>query len=264
MNARKVSVKGFTLIELLIVIAIIAILAAILFPVFARARENARRSSCQSNLKQIGLGMMQYIQDADGAYAPTSYCCSGGYEQTDSSMPGYKYLSDTDTLLGGDHRKTWMDFIYPYVKSTQLFDCPSVSDRTHASYGYNTAFGNRGNDAAYFGATAYRNDRPIQMSRVNRPSEVIMVFDFNSNSLGFAAIPSYIARCVNQAYAGYIPSMAAPHLEGGNQLYADGHVKWKNATELGAIGIVETACNAATGTPANSSFCNRSYNPYLP
>jgi prepilin-type N-terminal cleavage/methylation domain-containing protein len=57
--------KGFTLIELLVVIAIIAILAAILFPVFARARENARRASCQSNLKQVGLGLLQYIQDYD-------------------------------------------------------------------------------------------------------------------------------------------------------------------------------------------------------
>lgn len=60
--------KGFTLIELLVVIAIIAILAAILFPVFARAREQARKASCQSNLKQIGLGIMQYVQDYDGAY----------------------------------------------------------------------------------------------------------------------------------------------------------------------------------------------------
>jgi prepilin-type N-terminal cleavage/methylation domain-containing protein len=56
---------GFTLIELLVVIAIIAILAAILFPVFARARENARRSSCQSNMKQIGLSLLQYVQDYD-------------------------------------------------------------------------------------------------------------------------------------------------------------------------------------------------------
>jgi prepilin-type N-terminal cleavage/methylation domain-containing protein len=56
---------GFTLIELLVVIAIIAILAAILFPVFARARENARKSNCASNLKQMGLAIMQYVQDYD-------------------------------------------------------------------------------------------------------------------------------------------------------------------------------------------------------
>ena len=63
--------QAFTLIELLVVIAIIAILAAILFPVFARARENARRSSCQSNLKQIGLGMIQYAQDYDEKITPS-------------------------------------------------------------------------------------------------------------------------------------------------------------------------------------------------
>ena len=57
--------RGFTLIELLVVIAIILILAAILFPVFARARENARRASCQSNLKQMGLVLGQYAKDYD-------------------------------------------------------------------------------------------------------------------------------------------------------------------------------------------------------
>src|SRR5688572_2069456 len=59
---------GFTLIEILVVIAIVALLAAILFPGFAKARENARRASCQSNLKQIGIGLMQYTQDFDGRY----------------------------------------------------------------------------------------------------------------------------------------------------------------------------------------------------
>lgn len=92
--------RAFTLIELLVVIAIIAILAAILFPVFARARENARRSSCQSNLKQIGLGFMQYTQDYD------------------ESMPsGRNYVTGN----------FWMDDINPYIKSYQLFQCPSDS-----------------------------------------------------------------------------------------------------------------------------------------
>src|SRR5699024_3226078 len=70
MNASR-SHKAFTLIELLVVIAIIAILAAILFPVFARARENARRASCMSNLKQIALGYKQYTQDFDEKFPPT-------------------------------------------------------------------------------------------------------------------------------------------------------------------------------------------------
>src|ERR1022692_2123096 len=71
--ARRGQSSGFTLIELLVVIAIIALLAAILFPVFARARENARRSTCQSNLKQVGLGLLQYMQDYDEKMALMHY-----------------------------------------------------------------------------------------------------------------------------------------------------------------------------------------------
>ena len=92
---------AFTLIELLVVIAIIAILAAILFPVFARARENARRSSCQSNLKQIGLGILQYVQDYD------------------EKLP---YACDDAT-----NDRPWQLTIQPYVKSIQLFKCPSMA-----------------------------------------------------------------------------------------------------------------------------------------
>ena len=71
-SQSRIVKRGFTLIELLVVIAIIAILAAILFPVFARARENARRASCQSNLKQIGLGIFQYTQDYDEKMRPAA------------------------------------------------------------------------------------------------------------------------------------------------------------------------------------------------
>ena len=98
---RRSARSGFTLIELLVVIAIIAILAAILFPVFARARENARRASCQSNLKQIGLAVEQYKQDFDGYY-PT-----------------------TRQLAGPGVNRGWPTLIQAYIKSQQIFICPS-------------------------------------------------------------------------------------------------------------------------------------------
>ncbi len=104
---NKNSVKSaFTLIELLVVIAIIAILAAILFPVFGRARENARRSSCQSNLKQLGIAILQYTQDYDERYP------GGGafYQINLGGTPVYN---------------TWDLTIQPYVKSYQIVSCPS-------------------------------------------------------------------------------------------------------------------------------------------
>ena len=107
--------RGFTLIELLVVIAIIAILAAILFPVFARARENARRASCQSNMKQVGLGVLQYAQDYDEKYPlqeGTPRLNGGGiYTQNGVSM-------------------SWDLITQPYFKSMQVLVCPSDSRST--------------------------------------------------------------------------------------------------------------------------------------
>jgi len=121
---RRTAARGFTLIELLVVIAIIAILAAILFPVFARARENARRASCQSNLKQIGLGFLQYSQDYDERLPfvmwlhPTP---GEGYDYRGNSSagPGRVYWGQYGPVT------SWVDEIYPYVKSDQIFTCPS-------------------------------------------------------------------------------------------------------------------------------------------
>ena len=103
--------QGFTLIELLVVIAIIAILAAILFPVFQKVRENARRTACLSNTKQLGLGFIQYTQDFD---EQLPYCFYG-------------------------NPQGWAGHLYPYVKSTGVFKCPDDSTNSYASAGNNTA-----------------------------------------------------------------------------------------------------------------------------
>src|SRR4028118_560172 len=112
---RRAAHRGFTLIELLVVIAIIAILAAILFPVFARARENARRASCQSNLKQIGLGVMQYIQDYDEKFPPTYVSLDGAAGYTAPAV---------NTTPAANADQGWAQIIQPYMKSTQLLQCP--------------------------------------------------------------------------------------------------------------------------------------------
>ncbi len=109
--------SAFTVIELL-VIAIIAILAAILFPVFARARENARRSSCQSNLKQIGLGIFQYTQDYDERLPGATDIGGGGSGKTG----GWMFWTGTAGVYAAVPSQ---GSIYPYIKSAQIFVCPS-------------------------------------------------------------------------------------------------------------------------------------------
>ncbi len=101
-RSRRGTARAFTLIELLVVIAIIAILAAILFPVFQNVRENARRTSCQSNMKQLGLAFIQYSQDSDERMPMGA----------SAGRPDYGY---------GDG---WAGRVYPFVQSASVFACP--------------------------------------------------------------------------------------------------------------------------------------------
>ncbi len=217
--------SAFTLIELLVVIAIIAILAAILFPVFARARENARRSSCQSNLKQIALGAFQYLQDYDERF-PNQHTTGA----TSATPP-----------VG------WGDTIQPYLKSLQLYQCPSDPDagtltptvRGYADYYINAALGNTGT------ATAPRyNAGGISQSAVENASLTIFIGEgvgdssfstarFRTNGFSTRGAVGNTAEETQPSYgtAGLISSGGASgtaqrHLEGSNFSFTDGHVKW--------------------------------------
>ncbi|HEX9996937.1 MAG TPA: DUF1559 domain-containing protein [Abditibacterium sp.] len=258
------SQKGFTLIELLVVIAIIAILSAILFPVFGRARENARRSSCQSNLKQIGLAMVQYSQDYD------------------SWTPG---------SVNDD--RSWVNRVFPYVKSAQLFSCPSgeeqktrrnnvlgpASTRNYCglppgdgsdvlalvipgvrlsyglnniqendggtTYGWVTAgfqepFGSTGPNGPKTGFTQPGRSASVGIFEpsVEDPTGTIRIFDGWTGLGGATNVTCSWNSAQNLRAIGHenrtdryltdAPSkVASRHFDGFNALYGDGHVKWR-------------------------------------
>ena len=274
---------GFTLIELLVVIAIIAILASILFPVFARARENARRASCLSNLKQIGLGIMQYVQDYDEHY-PMGWAgravrgSYGGIPQTQAGTPGaYFNVCDPGSCGSGGtgHFITWMDMVYPYVKSVQIFVCPSttgtlLSGSPIPSYFMSKAYGNTNsqepgsNVASDYGTYPYGMDilhTGTPAAAVVRASQTVMVADLGNNMGKYAMGLNPRLWALYSDGSTYHDSFV-PHLEGTNFAYGDGHVKWQSlATMQAAIGPDSSGrCNL--DNPTNIPYCSLAWNPF--
>jgi len=123
MRHRSSKRTGFTLIELLVVIAIIAILAAILFPVFARARENARKAQCVSNMKQLALALLMYAEDYDGRAPRHGW---GWWEQAAycETVPNNNNKWDWYPC-GSQSMVTWRSLIYPYIKNAGIYNCPT-------------------------------------------------------------------------------------------------------------------------------------------
>jgi len=185
--------KGFTLIELLVVIAIIAILAAILFPVFARAREKARQASCSSNLKQLALGWLMYVQDYDERCMAV---CWG---------TGNTCWDRRDLAQGGRA-------LMPYSKNEQIYFCPSAekpSDSSASSYNTNRVIG----------------WTPKKLSVLQEPSRTLLFGEGN----GLRWMP-YNPTCCggNAGHKGMKPN----HNEGANCAYTDGHVKWSSLANI--------------------------------
>jgi len=212
----------------LVVIAIIAILAAILFPVFARARENARRSSCLSNLKQIGLGFMQYTQDYDEKFPHNIPSFSSPITPSPAltGTPSATFIESNGTVEG--NFLTWMDSIFPYIKSTQLFVCPSGTPyhSVASSYGYSANIAN-GLGAPY---TSQPAGQPLSLAAINRPSEIFLASDMNAKYNTYANSLYYYSYygSSTSGTAGPQPDhiMYTRHFDGANFLFTDGHTKW--------------------------------------
>ena len=212
--------RAFTLIELLVVIAIIAILAAILFPVFAKAREKARQSSCQSNEKQILTAILQYGQDYDEKYPWAAW--NGGA-----------------TL--GNH---WREATSPYIKNIQVWVCPSADASVMVNSGSWGGWNGICDKVAY-GWNEDAQNNPA-MSGCSNPATTYLILDRGDDQC-FTAWYNWEGRAQRSRKNGNW--IDGPHLEGKNCGFCDGHVKWFRRDQIKARDLPTTEVGYDAASP---------------
>ena len=225
--------RAFTLIELLIVIAIIAILAALLLPVFLSARKRAYRTGCAANLSQIGLAMTLYAGDND-----------------EKLMPGHP-LPVPDPVTGVDHAG-WAGASNVYARAPRVFVCPTDGDSAQM-VGGETFF-----PLTYFfnvNLSASQTPGGLPLSALTAPSATVLVTETTG---GFAAQPARLndpdegESGMANRFLSVDGPVANRHDGGRNFLLADGHVRWlrPSAVSTGPPGLAQPPDALAVGLAA--------------
>lgn len=186
--------RGFSLVEMLVVIGIIAILAAMLFPVLARARARARQATCTSNMRQLATAFELYLVDWDDTYPGATNGMSGS-----GTYGGWVWYAQFGTPTEGYYDLA-RGSLFPYVKNEQVYSCPDDPIRSGLSYELN----------------GFLRWRP--MAVVTSPAETLLLIpedDHGTANDGYFDVPAGDWPCRN-------------HNEGVNLAHTDGHVKWRN------------------------------------